>query len=93
MALPRPPVAETEPQPPLLFGTDFIVLAVDAHNGLQMHDNFYTGLQLGTPNGRTMYYEYCSLMEELSCFSQVVYHYSDCPERFQTNQLLEKKGA
>ena len=72
MALPRPPVADGELQPPPLFGSDFIVLVFDAHNGLQMTDSVYTGLQFGTPNGRTMYDEYRSFMEELSHFSQVV---------------------
>ena len=58
MALPHPPYPETQLQPPLMFGSDFIVLVFDAHNGRQWSNTAYIGLEFGTPNGRTMYEEY-----------------------------------
>ncbi|MFM7990521.1 MAG: hypothetical protein ACKPKO_65500, partial [Candidatus Fonsibacter sp.] len=69
--------------------SDFIVVVIDAHNGLQMHDSTYTGLEYRSPAGRTMFDEYCLFMDELTSFSQVVYGYSPCYERFDMNPRLE----
>ena len=74
------------------FGSDFVILWFDAHNGLQMNPLYYTGLQYMTPSGRSTYQEYKLLFEELSHFSQVVYCYSDCPERFGMGQRLEQES-
>ena len=74
------------------FGSDFVVLRFDAHNGLQMHSLCYTGLGYKTPSGRTMFEEYRMLFEELSHFSQVVDCCSDCPERFGTDPRLEQES-
>ena len=43
-----------------------------------------------SPSGKSMFEEYNMLMEELSRFSQVVYCYSDCPERFGMDTQLEQ---
>ena len=74
------------------FGSDFVILWFDAHNGLQMHPLFYTGLNYVSPSGRTVFQEYKMLMEEVSRFSQVVYCYSDCPERFGMDMRLEQEA-
>ena len=39
----------------LQFGSDFIVIVIDAHSGLQMNDFTYTGLEYRSPVGRTMF--------------------------------------
>ena len=54
------------------FGNDFVVIVIDAHNGLHMGNN-YSGLSFVCPSGKTMYQKYCAFMEELYHFSQVVY--------------------
>jgi len=64
------------------FGSDCVVIVIDAHSGLQMGSN-YTGLSFVLPSGKTTYREYCAFMEKLYHFTQVVYAYSDCSERFQ----------
>ncbi|MFM7989017.1 MAG: hypothetical protein ACKPKO_57860, partial [Candidatus Fonsibacter sp.] len=56
----------------LQFGSDFIVIVVDAYSGLQMKDFVYTGLEYRSPAGRTMFDEYSLFMDELTSFSQVV---------------------
>ena len=68
------------------FGSDFVILWFDAHNGLHMNLLYYTGLNYMTPSGRSIYQEYKMLFDELFHFSQVVYCYSDCPERFGMDQ-------
>ena len=73
------------------FGTQCVVIAIDAHNGLQM-GNTYTGLQYNSPSGRTMYQEYCSFVDELSHIAQAVYAYSDCAERFQMDERLDEEA-
>ena len=80
-----------KPGAPAFFGSDFVVIVVDAHNGLQMGNN-YTGLKHKTPTGRTMYEEYQTLLDELSYFAQVVYGYSDCSERFQMDSTLDEEA-
>ena len=50
----------------------------------------YTGLGFHSPSGKTMIEEYKMLMEELSRFSQVVYCYADCLERFRMDAQLEQ---
>ncbi|MFM7978844.1 MAG: hypothetical protein ACKPKO_05965, partial [Candidatus Fonsibacter sp.] len=76
----------------LQFGSDFIGIVIDAHNGLQMKDSTYTGLEYRSPAGRTMFDEYCLFMDELTSFSQVVYGYSPCYERFDMNPRLEAEA-
>jgi hypothetical protein len=77
----------------LRFGSDFVVLVFDAHNGLQMHPTKYTGLDYTTKSGKTMFQEYDMLMKELEPFSQVVYGYSACPETFGMDSQLERDRA
>ena len=60
-----------KPGAPAFFGSDFVVIVVDAHNGLQL-GNQYTGLKHKTPTGRTIYEEYQAFFDELSYFAQVV---------------------
>ncbi|MFM7986243.1 MAG: hypothetical protein ACKPKO_43715 [Candidatus Fonsibacter sp.] len=69
LALPsmNPDVSVTSPRQ-LQFGSDFIVIVIDAHNGLQMKDAVYTGLEYRSPAGRTMFDEYNSFMDELRSF-------------------------
>ena len=45
----------------LTLESDFVVLWVDAHNGLHMHAHSYTGLNHGSPSGRSVYQE-CKLL-------------------------------
>ena len=52
----------------LQFGSDFVAIVIDAHNGLQMKDTVYTGLEYRSPAGRTMFEEYNSFMDELTSF-------------------------
>ncbi|MFM7988660.1 MAG: hypothetical protein ACKPKO_56045, partial [Candidatus Fonsibacter sp.] len=68
---------------------DFVVIVIDAHNGLQIKDSIYAGLEYRSPAGRTMFEEYSLFMDELASFSQVVYGYSPCYERFDMNPRLE----
>ena len=42
-----------KPGAPPYFGRDFVVIVVDAHNGLQL-GNTYTGLKYKSPNGKTV---------------------------------------
>ncbi|MFM7980997.1 MAG: hypothetical protein ACKPKO_16940, partial [Candidatus Fonsibacter sp.] len=78
----------------LQFGSDFVVLVLYAHNGLQVHGTIYTGLSYKTVMGNTMFDEYRMLMEELTSFSQVVYGFSPCWERFDMdNRLAEEAHA
>ena len=65
------------------FGSDFVVIVFDALNGLQQRDHRYAGLNYIPPAGKSVYVVYGQFMEELSPFSQVVYCYSDCAERYQ----------
>ena len=39
-----------------------------------------------------MYQEYCAFREELSHFSQVVYAYSNCSERFEMDPRLDEEA-
>ena len=80
-----------KPDAPSFFGSDFVVIVIDAHNGLQMGSS-YTGFKYKTPTGKTMYDEYKAFFEELSCFAQVVYGYSDCSERFQMDPRLDEEA-
>ncbi|MFM7982210.1 MAG: hypothetical protein ACKPKO_23110, partial [Candidatus Fonsibacter sp.] len=73
----------------LQFGSDFIVIVIDAHNGLQIKDSTYSRLEYRSPTGRTMFDEYNLFMDELTSFSQVAYGCSPCYERFDTNPKLE----
>ena len=68
-----------------------MAIVIDAHNGLQMQSD-YTGLQYVSPSGRTMYQEYCSFMDELSHFSQVVSAFPDCAERLHMNEMLDEEA-
>ena len=86
------------PQPgplggPLFWGSDFVVVLFDSHNGLQMDPNRYTGRDYVSPSGKTMSREYEALFERLSLslslFSQVVYCYSDWSERVQMDSRLD----
>jgi hypothetical protein len=43
-----------KPGVPAYFGSDFVVIVVDAHNGLQLGNN-YTGLKHKTPTGKTVF--------------------------------------
>ena len=63
--------------------SDFIVVVVDAHNGLQLIPNQYTGLGYTSPIGKTVYQAYEEFMDKLSHFAQFVHCFSDCSERFQ----------
>ena len=72
------------------FGSDFVVIVIDAHNGLQLGNN-YSGLSFMCPSGKTMYQEYCAFTE-LFHFSQVLYAYSDCSERFHMDSRLDEKA-
>ena len=47
------------------FGRDFVVLVIDANNGLQMLDHRYTGPGYISPAGESVYDEYGRLMEKL----------------------------
>ncbi|MFM7980417.1 MAG: hypothetical protein ACKPKO_13975, partial [Candidatus Fonsibacter sp.] len=39
----------------LQFGSDFVVLVFDAHNGMQMSGTRYTGLRFITASGNTVF--------------------------------------
>ena len=80
-----------KPGAPAYFGSDFVVIVVDAHNGLQLGNN-YTGLKHKTPTGKTVFEEYHAFFDELSYFAQVVYGYSDCSERFQMDPTLDEEA-
>jgi len=86
---PDVPVASTLQ---LQFGSDFVVLVFDAHNGLHMSGTKYTGLQFVTASGNTVFDEYRKLMEELTSFLQVVYGYSPCWERFDMDRRLGEEA-
>ena len=78
-----------KPGAPPYFGSDCVVIVIDAHNGLQL-GNAYTGLKHKPPTGNTIFEEYnaCCFLDELFYFAQVVYGYSDCSERFQMDPTL-----
>lgn len=71
--------------------TVFLVIVLDAHKGLQMHNIAYTGFGYTAPHARYILQESEALMEELKPCSQVVYGYSDCVERFTMNIRLHKQ--
>ncbi|MFM7981737.1 MAG: hypothetical protein ACKPKO_20705, partial [Candidatus Fonsibacter sp.] len=50
----------------LQFGSDFVVLVFDAHNGLRISGTKNTGLNHNTALGNTVFGEYRLLMEELT---------------------------
>ena len=70
------------------FGSDFVAIVIDAHSGFPLGNN-YTGLNHKVPNGETIFEEYNAFFDELSRFSQVVYGYSDCSERFHMDSALD----
>ncbi|MFM7987782.1 MAG: hypothetical protein ACKPKO_51570, partial [Candidatus Fonsibacter sp.] len=76
----------------LQFGSDFVALVFDAHNGLQMSGMTYTGLQYKTAVGNTVFDEYRKLMEEVTSFSQVVYGYSPCWEIIDMDRRLGEEA-
>ncbi|MFM7986202.1 MAG: hypothetical protein ACKPKO_43505, partial [Candidatus Fonsibacter sp.] len=77
----------------LQFGSDFVGIVLDAHNGLQLHATKYTGLEYVTAMGTTTFDDYKMLMKELSSFSQVVYGYSPCHERFALDARLDSDAS
>ena len=87
-ALPQSGVPGVRPR----FGSDFLVIVCDAHNGLQMNKSGHTGLEHIAPSGKTVYVEYHTLMEELTHFSQVVHCYSDCAARFDMESRLDHES-
>ena len=80
-----------KPGAPSYFGSDFVVIVIDAHNGLQLGNN-YTGLKYKSPTGKTIFEEYHAFFDELYYFAQVVYGYSDCSERFQMDPTLDEEA-
>ena len=92
LALPTMKPDESVSSEQLQFGSDVVVLVFDAHNGLQLVTTRYTGLDYTTAIGTTMFEEYKMLMKELTSFSQVVYGFSACSERFAMDVRLEREG-
>jgi hypothetical protein len=43
-----------KPGAPAYFGSDFVVIVIDAHNGLHL-GNKYTGLEYKSPTGKTIF--------------------------------------
>ena len=86
-ALPK----SVKPGAPAYFGSDLAVIVIDAHNGLQLGNNC-TGLKHRTPTGKIVVEEYHAFLDELYYSAQVVYGYSDCSERFQTDPTVDEEA-
>ena len=93
LALPTMRPDESVSSEELQFGSDFVVIVLDAHNGLQLHATKYTGLDYKTALGTTTFDDYKLLMKELTSFSQVIYGYSPCHERFGMDIRLESDAS
>lgn len=75
-----------KPGDPPYFGSDVVVVLTDAHNGLHMRNNEYTGLKYVSPIGQHLIPGYSQLMDEL-------YGYSDCAERCQMDVRLDEEAG
>ena len=74
-------------------GSVFVVILIDAHNGLQMDANQYTAPGYKSPTQKTMYQESTrNSWRSSPIVAQVVYCYSDFAARFQLDSRLDEES-